>query len=393
MKCSFEETVEILMDAAIYAETDYMRAVSENCMIGQTAPIGTGVFDLYMDDRIETQADGAQSCALDYATPTLPHMKDLEFNTSPNALSPSMNTPPANTPYASPLAQQPRLTSPSDPLPTPVVTPGDNDDAEMGRLAARTPFSPMGGATPMSQPGSAGRSPASDMSSPATPNESSQFRSPSYTPADESPTGTSPANDEFSPSYASMASPAYTPDGSSYQGRPEDATTSPSYHSYAAGSSNNRSEFSPTSWSMDRHTSEYGGPAAARMGRRDVQPFSPTSQAYSPGASSPVAGAAFDPTSPVDTPMGGDMSPQGQLSPQGYAPGSPLVQPQYGSAPDSPYQIAPVSPSYTPVPGRQAGGGEEQFQEYEPGTDIISNEGDSDDEGASMFDQDDQDAS
>lgn len=89
------------------------------------------------------------------------------------------------------------------------------------------------------------------------------------------------------------------------------------------------------------------------------------------------------------------MSPQGQMSPQGYAPGSPVVQPQYGSAPDSPYQIAPVSPSYTPMPGRQAAeGGGEEVQEYEPGADIISNEGESDDEGASaMFDQDDQDES
>merc|ERR1719440_2604295 len=53
MKCSFEETVEILMDAAIFNETDYCRAVSENVIMGQTAPIGTGVFDLYMDDKAE----------------------------------------------------------------------------------------------------------------------------------------------------------------------------------------------------------------------------------------------------------------------------------------------------------------------------------------------------
>merc|ERR1719414_1943691 len=51
MKCSFEETVEILMDAAIYNEVDYMRAVSENIIFGQLAPIGTGVMDVYVDDE------------------------------------------------------------------------------------------------------------------------------------------------------------------------------------------------------------------------------------------------------------------------------------------------------------------------------------------------------
>merc|ERR1711865_1062328 len=240
MKCSFEETVEILMDAAIYAETDYMRAVSENCLMGQTAPIGTGVFDLYMDDIKMTQEDGTEACALDWATPTLPHMKDLELHTSPLAGgSPdAMRTPPATTPYASPLMEAP-ATTPNSVLPTPNATPGD-EDADLGRLAARTPFSPMGGGTPFSQASPSGRTPAS-------PNESSQFRSPSYTPNDTSPTGASPANDEFSPSYVSMASPAYTPDGSSYQPtRPEDTTASPSYHSYV-DTNTDRQGYSPTS--------------------------------------------------------------------------------------------------------------------------------------------------
>merc|ERR1712176_984814 len=38
MKCSFEETVEILMDAAIYHELDHMRSVSENIVLGQLCP-------------------------------------------------------------------------------------------------------------------------------------------------------------------------------------------------------------------------------------------------------------------------------------------------------------------------------------------------------------------
>ena len=33
MKCSFEETVEILMDAAMFCETDYMKGVSTSFSI------------------------------------------------------------------------------------------------------------------------------------------------------------------------------------------------------------------------------------------------------------------------------------------------------------------------------------------------------------------------
>merc|ERR1719473_514878 len=53
MKCSFEETVEILMDAEIFNETDHCKGVSENVIVGNLAPIGTNEFDLYMDDTRE----------------------------------------------------------------------------------------------------------------------------------------------------------------------------------------------------------------------------------------------------------------------------------------------------------------------------------------------------
>jgi DNA-directed RNA polymerase II subunit RPB1 len=52
MRCSFEETVEILMDAATFSEVDYLRGVSENIMIGQMAPFGTGAFELYLDQSM-----------------------------------------------------------------------------------------------------------------------------------------------------------------------------------------------------------------------------------------------------------------------------------------------------------------------------------------------------
>lgn len=49
MRCSFEETVEILMEAASLGEKDDCRGIAENVMFGQIAPMGTGCFDVALD--------------------------------------------------------------------------------------------------------------------------------------------------------------------------------------------------------------------------------------------------------------------------------------------------------------------------------------------------------
>lgn len=51
-KCSFEETVEILYEAAFYAETDHLTGITENIIMGQLAPYGTGCFDLVVDHQV-----------------------------------------------------------------------------------------------------------------------------------------------------------------------------------------------------------------------------------------------------------------------------------------------------------------------------------------------------
>ncbi|KAL3309274.1 DNA-directed RNA polymerase II subunit RPB1 [Cichlidogyrus casuarinus] len=50
-RCSFEETVDILMEAASHAERDPIAGVSENVMLGQMARLGTGCFDLLLDSN------------------------------------------------------------------------------------------------------------------------------------------------------------------------------------------------------------------------------------------------------------------------------------------------------------------------------------------------------
>ena len=49
MRCSFEETVDILMEASAAAEVDPLKGVSENIMLGQQIPGGTGCFKLMLD--------------------------------------------------------------------------------------------------------------------------------------------------------------------------------------------------------------------------------------------------------------------------------------------------------------------------------------------------------
>ena len=52
LKCSFEETVEQLMEAAAFAQPDHMAGVSENIMLGQLGPLGTGSFDLLLNEEM-----------------------------------------------------------------------------------------------------------------------------------------------------------------------------------------------------------------------------------------------------------------------------------------------------------------------------------------------------
>ena len=48
-KCSFEETVEILLEASVFSEVDHLKGITENIIMGQLAPYGTGSFDLIVD--------------------------------------------------------------------------------------------------------------------------------------------------------------------------------------------------------------------------------------------------------------------------------------------------------------------------------------------------------
>ena len=58
MKCSFEETMDILTDAGIYSEMDNLNGVTENIIMGKLAPIGSGATEvMYKHDEHDDMND------------------------------------------------------------------------------------------------------------------------------------------------------------------------------------------------------------------------------------------------------------------------------------------------------------------------------------------------
>lgn len=314
MRCSFEETVEILLEAAAFAELDDCRGVSENLILGQMAPAGTGEFDVYLDQNmlkgvVSTNAGVAMDAA-DAKTSLLGEG--------------------AATPYDAGSPMQDNM----------FVGMGDPDSK----------FSPIrqvsGGETPQgftdyAGSGFGGYSPGGARSpggySPTSPFSTSPT-SPSYSPSSGySPT--SPGIGITSPRF--MASPGFSP------ASPAFAPTSPAYSptspGFAAGASPTSPSYSPTSPGFSPTSPSYS-PTSPSFSPTSPA-FSPTSPSYSP--TSPALGGAgrhlspTSPTSPKYTPTSPGWSP---TSPETYSPTSP----QFAGSPTSP-GARPTSPAYSPT--------------------------------------------
>ena len=48
-RCTFEETADILYQSAAFGLCDDLKGVSANILVGNVAPIGTGIIDLYLN--------------------------------------------------------------------------------------------------------------------------------------------------------------------------------------------------------------------------------------------------------------------------------------------------------------------------------------------------------
>ena len=314
MRCSFEETVEILLEAAAVGELDDCRGISENVMLGQLAPMGTGELQVLLDPKM------------------------LETVISDNGrmgLMPGLSVKGADagaaTPYdnSSPLGDGGYLGTPDYGAAfSPIISAGSATPTGFATEYGNTVGSGFGGMSPYGHrsPGGAGYSPSSPFStSPASPGFSPS--SPGYSP-------TSPLMGSTSPGYAvsprfSPASPAFTPTSPAY------SPTSPSF-------------VSPTSPSYSPTSPNYS-PTSPNLHTSPTSPsYSPTSPSYSPTSPS------YSPSSPNFAPGSNRVSPGSGASPTSpvYSPSSPNwspTSPQHAGANVTSPKYSPTSPSYSPT--------------------------------------------
>jgi DNA-directed RNA polymerase II subunit RPB1 len=317
MRCSFEETAMILLNAAAYAETDPVGGVSENIMLGQLAPVGTGACELYLNTEMLKQAMDTDlpsytdclgdamktTCSqLSAATPCLPSPSYL---LSPNAESSPFGDA-RFSPYISGLTSSPfRTTYQYDPVP-PTYSP------------VTPPYSPFN-TTPNSY------NPISPVYDPV---------SPVYNPLSPVYSSASPVHGSMSPVHGSLA-PRYAPASPVYD------SPSPSYRPASPYYSPTTPVYSPSSPVYSPYSSLYSPHDPS------VPSYSPTSPLYSPTAPSysPMS-PQYTPSSPIYSPNSADSNPASQI----YSPTSPQyspTSPDYSLAHDTEY--SPTSPQYSPT--------------------------------------------
>ncbi|XP_066139223.1 DNA-directed RNA polymerase II subunit RPB1 [Euwallacea fornicatus] len=342
MRCSFEETVDVLMDAAAHAEVDPMRGVSENIIMGQLPRMGTGCFDLLLD---------AEKCKMGMPIPQAQGGEATSGMFFGAAATPSMSPGGAMTPWtqgATPFIGSASAWSPHNLMGSgmtpggPAFSPSAASDASgmsPGYGAwSPTPHSPAMStfgqspgycpSSPAFNPSSPSMTPTSPVYSPTSPGYAPT--SPGYGPSSPGYSPTSPHYSPTSPSY-SPASPRYSPTSPSYSPTsPSYSPTSPSYSPTSPSYSPTSPSYSPTSPSYSPTSPSYSPTSPS---------YSPTSPSYSPTSPS------YSPTSPSYSPTSPSYSP---TSPS-YSPTSPSYSPTSPSYSPSSPSYSPTSPSYSPT--------------------------------------------
>ncbi|KAK7914284.1 dna-directed rna polymerase ii largest subunit protein [Apiospora marii] len=319
MRCSFEETVEILLEAAATGELDDCRGISENVMLGQLAPMGTGHFHVFLDQSM------LDTVISDNSKMGLMQGMTMKGSQDGGAATPYDTGSPLNVDYGSGAFSPPDMAMGAF---SPIVeqgsaSPGGFATAYGSGFGSASPYSarspgatsPFGGTSPTSPFSSYGGS-----YSPTSPGAG-------YSPTSPMMSGNRYASSpQFSPS-----SPSFSPTSPGFKG------TSPSSPNYSPTSPN----YSPTSPSSPRH---YSPTSPAHSPTSPT--YSPTSPNYSPTSPNLHGGGA---TSPSYSPVSPNYSP---TSPAAYSPTSPNFS--RGGAQQSPTspQYSPTSPQYSPkTPG------------------------------------------
>ncbi|KAL7062007.1 hypothetical protein AAHC03_0413 [Spirometra sp. Aus1] len=373
-RCSFEETVDILMESASHAEFDPMAGVSENVMLGQLAKIGTGCFDLLLNSGKCQEAQpipmaGAMGMGLfnggildgsgaAWATPS------LGLSVGADGISMLAGGPGGSTPWdnaASPAGSliagmdaSPYLgrglggvTAPHEAMFSPQMyrhdlsySPGRSPQLDSPRTPD-IPFSPAimsGFASPMSLTGT----PQTDLGSPgSSPGHSGSAGSSSFGYASHMSLGADA-------SYSPLSRPTYGGTGSSSSLSLGADSSSPSY--------SQQQSYSPTSVGY-----------LQRSPQRSISGFG-FGSSVSPTGASPDSLDSYSPGSPALPGSGLSSSGRGPSSwiapgsdtPSGFSPsidsGSslsnlmPNFNPYSHPSPPPMYYASPSAPRYSPQP-------------------------------------------
>ena len=335
LRSSFEETVDMLMDAAVYAEEEVLKGVTENIMMGQLARVGTGIMDLLLDEqKVVRDAVAVVSDSLDVDKDQL---GAFQGGATPYMATPFMASPMVGGEMApfTPVSDggfSPAVGGSFSPAYSPKYG-GVGDD----------PSSPAYNFSPKYSPTSPSYNQAGNTYSPTSPAYSPT--SPAYSPTSPAYSPTSPAYSPTSPAY-SPTSPAYSPTSPAYSPTsPAYSPTSPAYSPTSPAYSPTSPAYSPTSPAYSPTSPAYSPTSPAYSPTSPA--YSPTSPAYSPTspAYSPTS-PAYSPTSPAYSPTSPAYSP---TSPA-YSPTSPAYSPTSPAySPTSP-AYSPTSPAYSPGP-------------------------------------------
>ena len=290
MRASYEQTVDILFQAAAFGEVDYMKDISSTILVGKPSRIGTGFVDILTDNA--QLPDSAH------------HDKIESINVvqSPEQISPGAQRFDDGQQYMN-------INVSNSPLQySPIQSSDDSEES----------YSPV---------------------SPASP---SIYASPSY--------GGAPSpfmqDDVVSPfilsgSHTQMAvspSPQYNYSSSTYQSLNQQSPQIYSAYTNGIGSSyNSGNEYNPTSPSYSPTSPSYSPTSPS---------YSPTSPSYSPTSPSySPTSPSYSPTSPSYSPTSPSYSP---TSPS-YSPTSPSYSPSGNSYNHPSPSYSPTSPSYSPT--------------------------------------------
>ncbi|KAH9036612.1 beta and beta-prime subunits of DNA dependent RNA-polymerase [Lactarius pseudohatsudake] len=287
MRSSFEETVEILMEAAAVGERDDCHGIAENVMFGQMAPMGTGSFDVALD------MDMLKDVIVDHRLPMQSMLSaQVDAGMTPGQV--------AMTPYDS-------------------NSPMWNQESYKGEAAAFSPLASNGG------------------------EESANFAYRGFGQSPRHAGAMSPAAPGYSPSSPNVYSPTspYVPQ-SPFAGATSPFSTSPYVTSpfYDRGRAPTSPTYSPTSPALNLSSPGYS-PTSPRYSPTSPS-FSPTSPRYSPQSPS------FSPSSPRYSPTSPSFSPASPRSPALMTPASPKYSPTSPTSPSSP-KYSPTSPAYSPA--------------------------------------------